>query len=325
MDAISGLRLVAVSTAFIAAALCLPEGIAWARRARAASRVEHAAMAGEAGLMAKLLRNGVAPATALACKLCGNRRIAAYCDGLWFLARRHDYETKADRVGGIVILVAASCVPLGWLVTSSPVFGVMSATCVVLGLGIAAHQARERQLEEMRESVPDTLHAMSACFHAGYSLLQAFTHLAEETHGPLGLLFEKAAGDLQTGRTATEALERLREHAALPELAFVTAALEIQHQTGGSMQKILDSACESVEGELALQRSLRVQTAQARLSMRVVTVMPFVLIAVFSLISPGFLTPFFSSVLGLAIFCVAMGMQLAGVLIVRRLLDVGEA
>ena len=53
--------------------------------------------------------------------------------------------------------------------------------------------------------------------------------------------------------------------------------------------------------------------------------MPFILIAVFSLISPGFLTPFFSSGLGLAVFCVATGMQLAGVLIVRRLLDVGEA
>ena len=325
MDAIGGLRLLAVSMAFIAAALCLPEGIAWVRRARAASRVEHAAMAGEAGLLAKLLRNGVVPATALAHKLCGNRRIATYCDGLCFLTHHRGYETTGDRVGGIIILVAASCVLLGGLVTSSPVFGAMSATCVVLGFGIAAHQAHERQLEEMRESIPDMLHAMSACFHAGYSLLQAFKHLAEEMHGPLGLLFQKAAGDLQTGRTAAEALERLREHAALPELAFVTAALEIQHQTGGSMQKILDSACESVEGELALQRSLRVQTAQARLSMRVVTAMPFILIAVFSLISPGFLTPFFSSGLGLAVFCVATGMRLAGVLIVRRLLDVGEA
>jgi tight adherence protein B len=200
----------------------------------------------------------------------------------------------------------------------------MSAVCVLIGLGIAAHQSRERHVEEMRESVPDMLHAMSACFHVGYSLLQTFKHLASEIQGPLGKLFEKAASDLETGRTATEALQRMRENSALPELAFVTAALEIQHQTGGSMQKIIDSACESIEGELALRRSLRVQTAQARLSMRVVTIMPFVLIAVFSLVSPGFLSPFFSSPLGVAVFCVAMGMQLAGVLIVRRMLKVKE-
>jgi tight adherence protein B len=183
----------------------------------------------------------------------------------------------------------------------------------------------ERHVEEVRESIPDTLRTMSACFRSGYSLLQTFRHLAKETNGPLCLAFRRAASDLETGRTASDALKRLREESALSEFAFVTAALEIQHRTGGSMQTIIDSACDSIESELALRRSLRVQTAQARLSMRIVTIMPFVLIAVFSLVSPGFLSPFFSSAVGIAVLCVAMGMQFAGVMIVRHMLDMGEA
>lgn len=325
METLDTVRMVAVAAAFVAASLAFPEVLASLRRARATRRVEETAMAGESGLLARLLRNGVAPATALVGRLYQHARIVGYCKDLCFLARRRGYETSPERIGGIAALAATACIPLGWVVTVSWVFGAMSAVCVLIGLGIAAHQSRERHVEEIRESVPDMLHAMSACFHVGYSLLQTFRHLASEIRGSLGTLFEKAASDLETGRTATETLQRMRENSDLPELSFVTAALEIQHQTGGSMQKIIDSACESIEGELALRRSLRVQTAQARLSMRVVTIMPFVLIAVFSLVSPGFLAPFFSSPLGAAVFCVAMGMQLAGVLIVRRLLDVGEA
>jgi tight adherence protein B len=150
---------------------------------------------------------------------------------------------------------------------------------------------------------------MSACFRSGYSLLQTFKHLAMEAKGPLCPLFQRAASDLETGRTASDALRHLREESTLREFAFLTAALEIQHQTGGSMQSIIDSACDSVEGELALRRSLRVQTAQAKLSARVVAVMPLILIAAFSLISPDFLSPFFESVFGYVLLGIAIAMQ----------------
>ena len=88
------------------------------------------------------------------------------------------------------------------------------------------------------------------------------------------------------------------------------------------MRQVLDAATDTVKGELALRRSLRVQTAQAKLSARVVVVMPFVLIAAFSLASPGFLMPFFSSVFGYALLSAAIVMQVAGIVLGRRALAV---
>lgn len=82
-------------------------------------------------------------------------------------------------------------------------------------------------------------------------------------------------------------------------------------------------ARESVESEIDLARSLKVQTAQAQLSARIVTAMPFVLIALFSLMSPGFLSPFFESMAGMALLAAALVMQVAGVVLVHRMLDAG--
>ena len=127
---------------------------------------------------------------------------------------------------------------------------------------------------------------------------------------------------LETGGSAEEALEILRRGVHASELAFIAVALDVQHLAGGSMKQVLDAARDSMKGELALRRSLRVQTAQAKLSARIVVVMPFILVSVFSLASPDFLTPFFSSVFGYALFALAVFMQVAGVVLVHRALSV---
>ena len=61
---------------------------------------------------------------------------------------------------------------------------------------------------------------------------------------------------------------------------------------------------------------------QARLSAQVVSIMPFFLLALLSLISPGFLNPFFADAQGVAVLALAISMQVAGVLMVRRMLAV---
>lgn len=64
------------------------------------------------------------------------------------------------------------------------------------------------------------------------------------------------------------------------------------------------------------------QTAQARFSAQMVGVLPIFLMAVLSAASPGFLDPFFSDSRGTAMLAVAVCMQAAGVLMIRRMLSV---
>lgn len=88
------------------------------------------------------------------------------------------------------------------------------------------------------------------------------------------------------------------------------------------MLQILEITRQSVADEIELKRTLKTQTAQAKLSAQIVTIMPFALVGLFSLLSPGFLDPFFESALGIALLLIALGMQALGILLVRRLLKV---
>ena len=292
MEASGVLGAGAVIAAFAGGALCAQAALRRTRRRRV----------GEGGVGQHLARNGVRCADGVARRLLSVPRVAALAA---------DAQVALQGRG-------VACTPQS--LCSLAVAAVAVLACAVAVSRV--HGWRDRQEEALREAVPDALHAMGSCFQAGFSLLQTFQQLAGEIKGPLGKRFAACAHLLETGHGSSEALGALRAGGKRSELAFVAVALDVQHQAGGSMRPVLEAARETVEGELALRRALRVQTAQARLSARVVTVMPFALVAVFSLVSKGFLDPFLESPLGFGLLGLACAMEVAGVLAVRRMLNV---
>lgn len=179
--------------------------------------------------------------------------------------------------------------------------------------------ATDAATEEVQDEVPQAFQLLADSFRSGHSLVQAMQQAASELGGMLGEAFKRASLKLEAGERTEDAMDALAKVKGVPELGFVAVALGVQHQCGGSIAPVLESAKDSVEDELELKRSLRIGTAQAKLSATIVTLMPFILIAFFSLASPGFLDPFFQSALGMILLTVALAMQAAGVFAVRRI------
>lgn len=279
------------------------------RSAGAGSRLERAA------------RNGIPLFLPVARKLAGVPLWASWSGKAAHALRSRGYASSSEACGSIGICWIAVALAVGCL-AGSPVAGMALAILGLASAGAAAGKATEMRIEAMREALPDALRMMGVCFRAGYSLQQTFQQVGGELSGPLGRLFSGASHRLETGASAREALDGFRRAEDVPELAFLSVALEVQHQAGGSMQHMLDAARESMEGELKLRRSLRVHTAQARLSARVVMGVTIVLVAVLSLLTEDFLAPFFASPLGFCLFASALAMQAAGIVAVRKLLHV---
>ncbi len=301
-------------------ASCVYEAVA--RRAVAASML---ASSRTEQLMLKL-KGGVRPLRGPARKALAKY---AYLDDacqsavLLLQERGADFTKEAllSLLGAAVIVAVVAGSLLGGSLTFGAAFG-----CVVfIGAVAYVRNRSEKRNLAMREEIPDVLRTLGMSFRSGHSLPQTLTEASQESDGYLSHLLSVAADRLEMGATTTEALSSMRGNTRLPELSFVAVALDVQHKSGGSLAPVLESATESIEGELKLMRSLRVQTAQAKLSASIVTVMPFLLVALFSLMSPDFLSPFFSSVLGMAVLALALVMQMAGVVIVRRMLKVEAA
>lgn len=322
MEAEFALRCLSGASAFLAAFVASVAADQAIRKSHRRSNAQTGMSATQSGWLARCVRNGVSFLRPLAGWLLGWARLSALLDEAVWLLLDWGYVATSEALLSLALAIVAFLALAVGLVTWSPVAACAACACAIALCVALVKTAQDKRRTAIREAVPDALRAMEVCFQSGLSLLQTFQQVAKEAKGPLRLLFVRGVHLLETGHTTREALEVFRSGALVPELAFVAVALDVQHQTGGSMGQVLESARETVEGELELERSLRVQTAQARLSARIVSVMPFVLIMLFSLVSENFLAPFFASVTGVALLAMALAMQVAGVLLVRRMLKV---
>lgn len=328
MDAVVGLAAVGVASSGAAGYLVARLATVrherlrrtWALAAEGGRGVAHPGLAWR-------LRHGVSGLRPVAEALLRREPVRRYVLWARMALEQRGYASTSDALLSLVLGACLALLVAGWVVAASPVFGAAVAGCALVAplvaLCAAVKNDAERREAALRDEIPDALRSLGVCFRAGLSLMQTLEQTASEMKGPLGELFLSAALVLQTGGTASEALALFRQRADVPELAFVAVALDVQHRSGGSLAAVLDAARESVESEIDLARSLKVQTAQAQLSARIVTAMPFVLIALFSLMSPGFLSPFFESMAGMALLAAALVMQVAGVVLVHRMLDAG--
>lgn len=279
---------------------------------------------GSASFVGWLLSNGIAPLLPIAEAVAGQRYLGAWLERLAHECSYSGYLASSASVGSALLLALIAIAVAALAVSGSVICALALSACAVIGLTLWLNRRADQRRNQLRESIPEALQTLKACFQTGYSLGQALGEVKDTAQGPLQRLFAEAQGVIETGGSSERALAVLKQKGQEPELVFLATALEIQHKTGSSMQRVLEATRQSVVDEIELKRTLRTQTAQAKLSAQIVTLMPFVLIGLFSLVSPGFLNPFFESPLGFALLAVALGMQVAGIALVRKMLKVDD-
>ena len=225
-------------------------------------------------------------------------------------------ETSASLIVGFVLFFGL----LSVFFTGSIVFSICAIVLIIVILSTFSNNRLEKDAHEIREMVPDALRSMGACAASGFSLMQTLEQTSSECKGALKMVFSTSANRLKMGETTANALSLLESLHEVPELKFVSIALQVQHISGGSIAPVLEAARISVLDEIELLRTLRIQTVQARMSASIVTIMPFLLLALFSFMSPDFLSPFFASPIGIVVLVVALSMQGLGVWSVRKIL-----
>lgn len=267
-------------------------------------------------------RNGVPsflPATRFLVRI---RWVGEMLDNAVSFLKRRGWVSVPESIGSLFVAAFLFATAAVFVLLRSFEAALLVPMCALLVAAVFLSRDRSREQQLLRDQVPDALRCMEACLHAGLSLPQAFVEVAEEMDKPAKELFSRVSRDLDLGFSVEQSLVRFRENSEIEELAFVAMALDVQYVCGGNARSVLQSAEDSVVRSLDLRRSLRVQTAQARFSAQIVSVMPVFLLAIVSVVSPGFLNPFFESATGLALLVVAAGMQVMGILLVKKTLEI---
>lgn len=222
---------------------------------------------------------------------------------------------------GFIILLSGAGALVGLALSLSPL-GALVGLCVPPAAVVAmASRTRRAELGEIEAAMPEAFEALSISLGSGYSLSQAMRFVGTHAAEPIKSEFLRVSFAIDCGASAADALDGMLERLQAPGLELVSLALRISQRTGAPLKDLLADAAAAAGERIELARTLDVKTSQARMSARLVALMPVVMCGALTLISADFREGV-CSVGGLFSVIVAFALDLAAWMIIRRMMEV---
>ena len=106
------------------------------------------------------------------------------------------------------------------------------------------------------------------------------------------------------------------------DVKFLVTAILIHRETGGNLAEIIDKISYVIRERFRVQGQLKIFTAQARLTGLVLALLPVGAALVIGLLNPGYLKPLWQEEIGRILVFVAVFLQIAGLLVIRRIVRI---
>ncbi len=181
---------------------------------------------------------------------------------------------------------------------------------------------RSSRIGKLNAQLPETLTMMSNSLKAGFGLLQAMNAAAEQMSHPMSTELSRTIHEMNLGASAEVALLALSERSESYDFDIVVTAVLVQRTVGGNLGEILDTVAETMRERIRIRGEIATLTAQQKLTGIVLGMIPLGVGLLFQVMSPGYITPLFTTFMGKSMLVAAVVMETIGVLIIQRILDI---
>ncbi len=249
----------------------------------------------------------------------GSRAAARLLGPLRAAGRSGRVPTSVER-RRLHAVAAATLLAGGWLLAGPWAAIALAAGAPWLASRVVAARARAWRAELAR-SAPAVARALADALAGGHGVRGALGAAAAGggVGGAAGRELAGAVRALELGEPTEAVLERLRVRAADPGWTTLVAAILLQRDAGGDLAGLLRSIALTLEERARLEADARGATAQARFTAWLVVLLPIGAAILAELAQPGFAAGLAAEPLSATLGGVALGLELAAVLAIRRI------
>jgi tight adherence protein B len=234
-----------------------------------------------------------------------------------FLVRAGIEMAPVQFVFSIAFLMASSAIA-GYLVSGAA--AALAVPAVIAACIIMAIKSRTKKRTILfGRQLGYCLPMVAENIRAGLSFERALSQVAEFMDDPIKTQFQRVSIERSCGLSLAAALENLADRVPCPDLPLLVAVAAINNDAGGSLSDTLDTIAATIDDRNALRDDIKVQTSAPRLAAAIVGTMPFIVLAWENLVTPAQTALLFKPGIGLAVLLCAVGMDISGLLIMRRM------
>jgi tight adherence protein B len=180
----------------------------------------------------------------------------------------------------------------------------------------------KERITKLNEQVEEAMIYMSNAFKSNPSLPDAIADVTNSMPAPISQELQVLLREYKLGTPLDQCLIRMQRRLPSRNLELAISALLVGRTVGGNIPKILEDIGSTIRESYRLERVIDTQTAQGKMQAWVMGAMPAVVVTVFYLMDPELISPLFNSVPGYGIIAVAVILNIIGVVMILKIINI---
>lgn len=153
------------------------------------------------------------------------------------------------------------------------------------------HRSRMNKIEIQ---LPDALAMLSQAMRAGHAFSSALYTVGREGPEPICVEFRTTSEEISFGASVRDSILNLANRVDSVDMRFFAIAILIQSETGGNLSGLLQDLAKLIRERLKMRRTIKVLSAEGRLSGWILGGLPFAFAGLMLAVNPSYLDYFWT-------------------------------
>jgi tight adherence protein B len=226
------------------------------------------------------------------------------------------------RVLTLVGVTMLGTVVLGLRLSWPPLMTLAMAVLAVLVWVAYLQHRRSHRMALIGQALPDALDLIARSMQTGHAFTSALHLAAKDSPPPLSQELRIVFEEINFGVGTAQALQALSLRVASDDVRYFVVAVVIQSETGGNLADILKNTAHLIRERQKIAGVVRVLSAEGRISALVLSLLPFALAALMSLLNTGFISKLWTDPMGLQLVYFSLTLMAFGILWMWKLIQI---
>jgi tight adherence protein B len=202
-----------------------------------------------------------------------------------------------------------------------PVAALLSVAVAIVLPVLVLLSIRERRMNTLVAQLPDALDLMARGLKAGHPLNTSIATVAETMPDPIGTEFGIVVDLVTYGDDITTAVNKLAARNPNEDFRYLAAAIAIQHGSGGNLGRVLTILSQVIRGRMMMRRKIKAMSAEGRISALILSVIPFLMVGLNSIITPEYYGGIVDSPMFLPLTVIALALIVTNAVVLFKLVN----
>ncbi len=181
---------------------------------------------------------------------------------------------------------------------------------------------RRERIVQIDDQLDNFILALANALKTTPSIGAAFNSVVAVVDDPIKKEIDLAIKEMKVGSSLDQALLHMAARVGSRQLDSALSAILIGRQVGGNLPKVLETTAHTLREMKRLEGVIRTKTADGRMQMWVIALMPVVFIVILSQMFTGYFIPLTTSITGYIIIIIIAGCWVGSLLLARKVLQV---